>query len=90
MKKQVLSLAAGLLCAAIAGSASAASGPTIGVAEFTNQTAASWGRGGVNRRARRGRGDRHRLIVTSSRRQACGGKCRIPSQARVTLAGLYR
>jgi hypothetical protein len=44
----------------------------------------------VDRRARRGRGDRHRLIVTSSRRQACGGKCRIPSQARVTLAGLYR
>jgi hypothetical protein len=48
------------------------------------------GGGGVDRRARRGRGDRHRLIVTSSRKQACGGKCRIPSQARVTLAGLYR
>jgi hypothetical protein len=45
---------------------------------------------GLNRRARRGRGDRHRLIVTSTRRQACGRKCRIPSQARVTLAGPRR
>jgi hypothetical protein len=33
--------------------------------------------GGMDRRTRRGRGDRHRLIVTSSRRQACGRKCRI-------------
>jgi hypothetical protein len=45
------------------------------------------GPGSMNWRARRGRGDRHRLIVTSTRRQACGRKCRIPSQARVTLAG---
>jgi hypothetical protein len=45
---------------------------------------------GLNRRTRRGRGDRHRLIVTSTRGQACGGKCRIPSQARVTLAGALR
>ena len=47
MNKKLLGLAVGLLCAAAAGSASAAGGPSIGVAEFTNQTAASWWRGGV-------------------------------------------
>lgn len=42
---------------------------------------------GASRRARRGRGGLHRLIVTSSRREAYGGKCRIPAYAHVTLAG---
>ena len=47
MNKKLLGLVVGLMCAAAASSASAAGGPTIGVAEFTNQTAASWWRGGV-------------------------------------------
>ncbi len=47
MNKRALSIATGLVFAIAAGSASAASGPSIGVAEFTNQTAASWWRGGV-------------------------------------------
>jgi hypothetical protein len=34
---------------------------------------------GANRRAWRGRGGLHRLIVTSSRKEAYGGKCRIPA-----------
>jgi curli biogenesis system outer membrane secretion channel CsgG len=43
MKKLVL----GAAMALVAGSAFAAGGPTIGVAEFTNQTGAGWWRGGV-------------------------------------------
>ncbi len=47
MNKLVIGIAAALMGSFAAGSAQAAGGPTIGVAEFTNQTAASWWRGGV-------------------------------------------
>ncbi|HZP68016.1 MAG TPA: CsgG/HfaB family protein [Rudaea sp.] len=46
MKKRLLGLAL-VLAGAAAGSAYAAGGPTIGVAEFTNQTSAGWWSGGV-------------------------------------------
>src|ERR1700760_4208144 len=46
MKKLVIGVAAAFL-GTVALGAQAAGGPTIGVAEFTNQTAASWWRGGV-------------------------------------------
>ena len=47
MKKLFLSAAIALAGIAAAGSACAAGGPTIGVAEFTNQSGAAWWRGGV-------------------------------------------
>ena len=47
MKKLLLSAAIAFAGALTAGSALAAGAPTIGVAEFTNQSGAAWWRGGV-------------------------------------------
>jgi curli biogenesis system outer membrane secretion channel CsgG len=47
MKKLVISVAAALVGAVVMGDAFAAGGPSIGVAEFKNETAASWWGGGV-------------------------------------------
>jgi curli biogenesis system outer membrane secretion channel CsgG len=47
MKKLLLSAAVAFAGAVMAGSAFAAGAPTIGVAEFTNQSGAAWWRGGV-------------------------------------------
>src|SRR5215813_4577923 len=47
MKKLLLGAAIALASVAASGSVFAAGGPTLGVAEFTNQSGAAWWRGGV-------------------------------------------